>query len=49
MSATVAPLPPGPEQPPLVQTVRWLFSPISFMESCRRRYGDAFSVTFLGF
>jgi cytochrome P450 len=42
-------LPPGPAEPPLVQTLRWLTRPIAFMESCRRRYGDAFSVTFLGF
>jgi cytochrome P450 family 135 len=42
-------LPPGPAEPPLVQTLRWLLRPISFLESCRRRFGDAFSVTFLGF
>jgi cytochrome P450 len=43
------PLPPGPSEAPLVQTLRWLLRPISFMESCRRRYGDTFSVRFLGF
>jgi cytochrome P450 len=42
-------LPPGPSEPPLIQTLHWLARPISFMESCRRRYGDAFSVTFMGF
>jgi cytochrome P450 len=42
-------LPPGPTEPPLVQTMRWLLRPISFLESCRRRFGDAFSVRFLGF
>jgi cytochrome P450 family 135 len=42
-------LPPGPTEPPFVQTLRWLLRPISFLESCRRRFGDAFSVTFLGF
>jgi len=42
-------LPPGPSEPPVVQTLRWLLRPISFLESCRRRYGDAFSITFLGF
>jgi cytochrome P450 family 135 len=42
-------LPPGPSEPPLVQTLRWLLRPISFLESCRRRYGDVFSVSFLGF
>jgi cytochrome P450 len=42
-------LPPGPAEPPALQTVRWLTRPISFLEACRRRYGDAFSVRFLGF
>src|SRR5688572_33260188 len=42
-------LPPGPSMPAALQTVRWLFRPIEFMDSCRRRYGDAFSVTFIGF
>jgi hypothetical protein len=42
-------LPPGPAAPPLVQTLRWLLRPIGLMESCRRRFGDAFSLTFLGF
>jgi cytochrome P450 family 135 len=42
-------LPSGPSAPPAVQTVRWLFRPIEFLDSCRRRYGDAFSVKFLGF
>jgi cytochrome P450 len=42
-------LPPGPSEPPLVQTLRWIARPIAFLESCRRRYGDAFSVSFVGF
>jgi cytochrome P450 family 135 len=42
-------LPPGPSAPPPVQTVSWLFRPIEFMNRCRRRYGDAFSVKFVGF
>jgi cytochrome P450 len=42
-------LPPGPSESPVVQTARWLLRPISFMESCRRRFGDTFSVRFLGF
>src|SRR5688572_15542561 len=40
---------PGPTEPPAVQTLRWLARPIAFLESCRRRYGDTFAVTFLGF
>ncbi len=42
-------LPPGPTESPALQTLRWAFRPIAFLESCRRRYGDAFSVRFLGF
>ena len=42
-------LPPGPTEPPQLQTLRWLLRPISFLESCRRRFGDVFSVDFVGF
>jgi cytochrome P450 len=42
-------LPAGPTEPPAIQTARWLARPIAFMESCRRRYGDTFSVMFQGF
>jgi cytochrome P450 family 135 len=42
-------LPPEPSSPPLVQTLRWAFRPIAFMEDCRRRFGDSFGVRFLGF
>jgi cytochrome P450 len=42
-------LPPGPTQSPILQMTRWLTRPISFLEDCRRRYGDAFSVMFPGF
>ena len=42
-------LPPGPTAPPLVQTARWLWRPIDFLDACRRRHGDSFSVRFLGF
>jgi cytochrome P450 family 135 len=49
MSMTTSGLPPGPSEPPAVQTAWWLSRPISFMESCQRRFGDAFSVRFVGF
>jgi cytochrome P450 len=39
----------GPTQSPAVQTLWWLTRPISFLESCRRRFGDTFGVQFLGF
>src|SRR5919106_5621836 len=42
-------LPPGPTSRRLVQTLRWAFRPISFLEECRQRYGDSFSLEFLGF
>lgn len=42
-------LPPGPREPQIVQTLWWLTRPISFMEMCRRRCGDAFSAQFVGF
>src|ERR1041384_795571 len=51
MTADHAPsrFPPGPGDPPVVQTLRWLLRPISFLQSCRRRFGDTFSVRFMGF
>jgi cytochrome P450 family 135 len=45
----VTALPPGPTGGPALQTVRWLVRPIAFLEACRRRHGDAFSVRFMGF
>jgi cytochrome P450 family 135 len=42
-------LPPEPSSPPLVQTLKWAFRPLPFMQQCRERYGDNFSVKFLGF
>ena len=32
-----------------MQTLRWAFRPIAFMEDCRRQFGDSFGVRFLGF
>lgn len=42
-------LPPQPTAAPAVQTLRWLLRPIAFLEECRRRHGNSFGVTFLGF
>jgi cytochrome P450 len=42
-------LPPEPKGSSLVQTLRWAFRPLPFMQECRERYGDSFSVRFLGF
>jgi cytochrome P450 len=49
MSEPVGVLPPGPDQHPALQTLRWLYRPIPFLEDCRRRYGEIFSVSFVGF
>ncbi len=43
------PLPPGPDNSPLSQTLGWMLRPVAFLEDNRRRYGEAFSVMFLGF
>jgi cytochrome P450 len=37
-------MPPGPRSPGVVQTLEWMYRPVSFIESCRRRYGDIFSL-----
>ncbi len=42
-------LPPEPGSGPLVQTLRWAFRPLPFMQECREKLGDSFSVKFLGF
>jgi len=33
----------------LVQTLRWMFRPLPFMQECREKHGEAFSLKFLGF
>lgn len=45
---SVSSLPPGPAESRALQTARWLIRPIAFLESCRGRFGDSFSVRFLG-
>ncbi len=42
-------LPPEPDRSPLAQTLRWSFRPLPFMQESREKYGDNFSVKFLGF
>lgn len=41
-------LPPGPRLPSVVQVLQWLRRPIPMLESCRARYGDAFTLHFPG-
>ena len=37
-------LPPGPSLPPPLQTARYVKRPVSFLEGCRARFGDAFTL-----
>ncbi len=40
-------LPPGPRLPSALQAIGWTRRPLPFMERCRRRYGDAFTLRIL--
>jgi cytochrome P450 family 135 len=37
-------LPPGPRTPAAVQAWEWTRNPLPFLDRCRRRYGDAFTL-----
>jgi cytochrome P450 family 135 len=37
-------LPPGPRMPSALQAVGWAERPLPFMERCRKRYGDTFTL-----
>jgi cytochrome P450 family 135 len=37
-------LPPGPRAPRLLQSMRWAREPLPFLEECRARYGDTFTL-----
>ncbi|WP_392480261.1 cytochrome P450 [Nostoc sp. C110] len=37
-------LPNGPQSPAVLQMLRWITSPMSFMETCAKRYGDMFTI-----
>jgi cytochrome P450 len=37
-------LPNGPQTPRLVQMLQWIVSPMSFMETCAKRYGGIFTL-----
>jgi hypothetical protein len=37
-------LPPGPQTPAFIQLTRWIFSPMSFMDECVRRFGDMYTL-----
>ena len=40
-------LPNGPQTPALIQMLQWIFTPMSFMETCAKRYGDIFTLNLL--
>ena len=42
-------LPPEHSNGPVLQTLRWMFRPIEYMDEARRRYGETFGVKFIGF
>ena len=41
-------LPPGPREPSALQLARWMNRHIPFMERCRERYGETFTLRFAG-
>jgi cytochrome P450 family 135 len=48
-ASTTAPLPglpPGPRAPAVLQTLAWALAPTWLMDGCRRRLGEAFTLTF---
>jgi cytochrome P450 len=40
-------LPPGPRSPAALQMAQWVLKPVPFIERCRDRYGDFFTVKFV--
>jgi cytochrome P450 family 135 len=41
-------LPPGPRGPAVYQSLRLMLSPIGYLERCLRRFGDVFTLRFVG-
>jgi cytochrome P450 family 135 len=41
-------LPPGPRGPAFVQSLRLMLRPIDYLDACLRRYGDVFTLRFIG-
>ncbi|MEM8830352.1 MAG: cytochrome P450 [Cyanobacteria bacterium P01_G01_bin.19] len=38
----------GPQSPPFVQLLNWIFRPLDFLEECDRAYGDIFNLNLMG-
>lgn len=49
MAREFAPLPPGPTSPTAWQLLRYSQSPLPYLEACRQRYGDPFTMKFAGY
>jgi cytochrome P450 len=49
VASAFAPLPAGPKSPAVWQLLHYSHSPLSFLESCWKRYGDPFTVTWAGY
>lgn len=43
-----AALPPGSNLPPILQSASWVFRPIPYLESCRAKFGDTFTMRLAG-
>src|SRR5262245_1914752 len=41
-------LPKGPEIPAVMQTLQWSVRPFAFLNRCRSRFGDLFTVRIIG-
>jgi cytochrome P450 len=41
-------LPPGPRMPAAAQTARWIARPLPYLDECARKFGDIFSVRWVG-
>ena len=37
-------LPPGPDDPEMVQSMRWAYEPLPMLEECHERFGDTFTL-----
>jgi cytochrome P450 family 135 len=42
-------LPPGPRTPGFIQALSWVWRPGPWLEHCRERYGDCFTIRLAGF
>src|SRR4051794_31237356 len=40
--------PAGPRIPPLAQSAAWVFRPVPFLQDCRRRFGETFTMRLAG-